>query len=88
MTNLIDYVYTFKVWANDSAGNLNSTELRQITINTVNSYHIDSTNGDDSNNGFTDSAPFQTISKLNDILLSPGDIIYFKRGFLFFEGNI
>ncbi|HDK41896.1 MAG TPA: LamG domain-containing protein, partial [Candidatus Pacearchaeota archaeon] len=85
MTNLIDYVYTFKVWANDSAGNLNSTELRQITINTVNSYHIDSTNGDDSNNGFTDSAPFQTISKLNDILLSPGDIIYFKRGELWRE---
>lgn len=36
--------------------------------------------GDDSNNGLTPSAPWQTIAKVNATTLTPDSKVYFKRG--------
>ncbi|MBW6462262.1 MAG: DUF2341 domain-containing protein, partial [DPANN group archaeon] len=34
-TNLVDGIYTYYVWANDTAGNSNKTEIRTVTIDTT-----------------------------------------------------
>ena len=34
-TRLVDGTYTYRVWANDTGGNWNSTELRMITVDTT-----------------------------------------------------
>lgn len=39
-----------------------------------------SNSGNDSNNGLSESLPFQTIEKINSVLFLPGDSILFKRG--------
>jgi hypothetical protein len=44
-----------------------------------NTYYFSSSTGNDSNIG-NESSPFQTISKLNSLLLGPGDKILFKKG--------
>ncbi|WP_083928188.1 right-handed parallel beta-helix repeat-containing protein [Spirosoma panaciterrae] len=36
--------------------------------------------GNDSNNGLSQSAPFQTINKINTLTLQPGDVVLFRRG--------
>jgi len=43
-------------------------------------YYVDRSGGSDLNNGGSQAAPWQTITKVNSILLSPGDNVYFKRG--------
>jgi hypothetical protein len=43
-------------------------------------YFISSSEGNDSNNGTSESSPIQSINKLNTIKLQPGDQIFFKRG--------
>lgn len=43
-------------------------------------YYVDATNGNDSNNGLSDSTAWQTINKVSQSLFSPGDSILFKRG--------
>ena len=40
-------------------------------------------NGSDKNNGASMNTPFQTIAKLNTLVLKPGDNILFKRGDIF-----
>ena len=47
-------------------------------------YFISSSQGSDSNPG-TYSQPWNTISKLNSVNFSPGDIIRFKRGDIFYD---
>ncbi len=49
-------------------------------------YYVDSVNGSDTNNGTSISAPWKTISKVNDATLNPGDEVLFKRGDIW-EGN-
>jgi hypothetical protein len=49
---------------------------------TQNTYYFSSSKGNDTNNG-SETSPFQTISKLNSLSLSPGDKILFKRGDIF-----
>ena len=44
-----------------------------------NIYYFSSSTGNDLNSG-TEVSPFQTISKLNTLILSPGDKILFKKG--------
>jgi hypothetical protein len=46
---------------------------------TQNTYYIDSTNGNDSNDGLSTSTPWKTISKVNDQTYNAGDKILFKR---------
>jgi len=47
-------------------------------------YYIDSVDGLDSNNGTTTGTAWQSISKINSSLFSPGDEILFKSGQEFF----
>ncbi len=46
----------------------------------ISTYYVDATNGDDSNNGLSDTAAWKTISKVINTGLNPGDKILFKRG--------
>lgn len=50
-------------------------------------YYVDSENGDDNNDGKSETGAFKTISKVNSIVLRPGDGVLFKAGG-FFEGNL
>ncbi len=43
-------------------------------------YYVDATNGNDSNNGTSESTPWKTISKVSASRFNPGDQILFKRG--------
>lgn len=43
-------------------------------------YYFSSSLGNDANSGLQENSPFQTISKLNSLVLSAGDQILFKRG--------
>ena len=54
--------------------------LGASTIWAQNSYYIDSQNGDNSNSGLTESAPWQSHTKVETADLQPGDIVYFARG--------
>ena len=43
-------------------------------------YYIDSKNGDDSNDGHSQDKPWQTLLRIDEVQLNPGDTIKFKRG--------
>src|SRR5277367_6994241 len=43
-------------------------------------YYVDSAAGLDSNNGTGSSTPWQTIAKVNNTGLNPGDSVLFKNG--------
>jgi len=43
-------------------------------------YYVDATLGDNSNSGTSEGQAWKTISKVNGVSFSPGDIIRFKRG--------
>jgi parallel beta-helix repeat protein len=48
-------------------------------------YYVDSDKGKDSNSGKGQNTPWKTISKVNSVSFSPGDIILFKSGCLWRE---
>jgi len=50
----------------------------QIFAGTV--YHVDATNGSDSNSGTSQGIAWKTINKVNNSYFNPGDSILFKRG--------
>lgn len=41
-------------------------------------YYVDSENGNDANSGTSESSPWKTVDKVNDIILEPGDAVLFK----------
>src|SRR3989304_4873041 len=43
-------------------------------------YYVSSSNGNDNNNGLSESSPWKTIAKVNSISFNPGNQILFKRG--------
>ncbi|HHW00180.1 MAG TPA: DUF5123 domain-containing protein [Clostridiaceae bacterium] len=43
-------------------------------------YYVDSVNGNDNNNGTSESTPWKTLSKVNSMTFQPGDQIKFKAG--------
>ncbi|MAA57840.1 MAG: coagulation factor 5/8 type domain-containing protein, partial [Cryomorphaceae bacterium] len=43
-------------------------------------YYVSSTEGSDQNDGVSIEFPFQSIDKLNSMVFSAGDSIYFKSG--------
>lgn len=43
-------------------------------------YYVDSTSGNDGNNGTSTSTPWQSLTKVNGVMFSAGDNVYFKRG--------
>ena len=44
------------------------------------SYYISSSEGNDDNDGLSIQSPFKSIDKLNSIVFTPGDSIFFKSG--------
>ena len=57
--------------SNDSSNNNESGERT--------TYYISSSSGNDNNQG-SESSPWNSISKISNIELSPGDSIFFKKG--------
>jgi len=53
---------------------VHADEVKGIT------YYVDSVNGSDDNAGTSRSEPWKTLSKVNSIMLLPGDHILFKAG--------
>jgi len=49
------------------------------------SYHFDSVNGDDKNHGTSPAHPFQSLAKIKELKLHPGDKILLKSGSVFTE---
>ncbi len=43
-------------------------------------FYVDATNGNDQNDGFSESTAWKTIAKVNSSQFQPGDFIFFKRG--------
>ena len=43
-------------------------------------YYLDSAAGDDAASGATAGAPWRTLAPLRSVVLSPGDVVHFKRG--------
>ena len=43
-------------------------------------YHLDSSGGDDRNDGLTPETAWQTLPRVGEVSLGPGDTILFKRG--------
>ena len=54
--------------------------MNKKTIYYVSSYH-----GDDTNCGTTKEAPFQSLRKINELQLKPGDQVLLERGSQFKE---
>ena len=43
-------------------------------------YYVSNSEGNDNNNGLSQSSPIKTINKINNIKLKPGDKVLFRRG--------
>lgn len=60
-------------------GNISLTEEEEdVTI-----YYVDSTTGNNSNDGLSSDEPWQTIAAVNSATLVAGDFVLFKRGEIF-----
>ena len=46
-------------------------------------YYVSSVDGDDSNNGMSEDQAFETLDKINEITLGPGDEVVFLFGSFF-----
>ncbi len=54
--------------------------LLSIQITAQTTYYVSNSQGNDSNNGTSQSTPWKSLSKINNTSLNPGDIVLFKRG--------
>src|SRR3989339_1650912 len=57
--------------------------LFSFTYASASTYYVSNT-GLDTNNGISESTPWQSISKINATTFSPGDSILFKKGDTFY----
>jgi len=57
-----------------------STLASQPTAPSALTYYVSSSSGNDNNNGLSESQPFETVSKVNSLILQPGDQVLFKCG--------
>lgn len=57
-----------------------NTDNNDCGLNPYSIYYVDALNGNDSNEGCSDTDAWQTLWKVNHADLKPGDIIRFKRG--------
>jgi hypothetical protein len=48
------------------------------SMNAPNTYYVSSSQGDDSYNGLSINTPFATLSKVNSLLLQPGEHVLFS----------
>jgi hypothetical protein len=49
-------------------------------MDTGKTYYVDSTGGDDSNDGMSEAFPWKSLDKVNETTFGPGDKILFKSG--------
>lgn len=54
--------------------------LFSLTIFAQTTYYVSNSQGNDSNNGTSQSTPWRTLSKVTNASLNPGDKVLFKRG--------
>lgn len=50
------------------------------TKTTGTTYYVDSSSGNDENNGISENAPWKSLEKVNNTVFQPGDQILFKTG--------
>lgn len=73
--------YSYELTAFNPNGTSNAAVLDVLTKeDQAYTYYIDSSNGSDTNDGLTASSPWQTLDRVNSIMLSPGSRVLFKRG--------
>ena len=48
-------------------------------------YYVSSQNGNDANNGTSENTAFQSLDKINELILKPGDQVLLERGSVFNE---
>src|ERR1700740_1289149 len=48
-------------------------------------YYVDSSKGDDANNGLSEASPWKTLAKINSSKFATGDIILLRRGAIWRE---
>ena len=46
-------------------------------------YYVSSINGSNSNDGLSEQTPFETLNKINEISLNPGDKVLLEKGSVF-----
>src|ERR1700733_16274030 len=75
--------YHYELFSYDANGDVATSSDQTLT--TVNSctYYVDSVNGSDSNNGTDANTAFQSLTKVDSILLSNGSTICLRRGSYF-----
>ena len=61
---------------NGKRENSKSIHIEKLTTRT---FYV-STEGDDTNDGLSEETPFQTLKKINSLILRPGDRVLFKKG--------
>ncbi|HFU4451181.1 TPA: discoidin domain-containing protein [Streptococcus suis] len=59
----------------------NTTEATPVSGGRT--FYVSSTSGSDTNNGLSQSSPFKTLSKINEIELRPGDTVLLENGSVF-----
>ncbi|HFU4466840.1 TPA: discoidin domain-containing protein [Streptococcus suis] len=59
----------------------NTTEPTPVSSGRT--FYVSSTSGSDTNNGLSQSSPFKTLSKINEIELRPGDTVLLENGSVF-----
>jgi hypothetical protein len=84
---LVISFHSGKGWAEDNAFDLqlDNTQIvaksASVAIQcTANTYYVNAVDGVDSNDGRSPETAWQTISKVNQTPLGPGDCVFFKRG--------
>ena len=51
-----------------------------VVVGTGITYYVSASVGDDANDGLTEATPFQTLARVNALMLEPGDQVLFKSG--------
>ena len=59
---------------------LSALFLAECTLVQGANYYVDSSKGDDANNGLSEASPWKTLAKINSSKFATGDIILLRRG--------
>ena len=63
-----------------ASDNINSLQVPSEGVKMGNIYYIDTTSGEDSNDGLSPEKAWKTLGKANSAKLDPGDSVLLKRG--------
>jgi len=78
------YLFSLLIFTNFMICSSQAIHLYDSSLDGNQIYYVDSTNGSDDNNGFSEGAAWQSIGKVNQSTFLPGDRILFKSGQEFF----